>query len=79
MGRRHDCSEASDLTPEQAAILENNRLIHALLARVSALEARLEAKSMPLSPGERFVTSRKVGRLSKPGHPDNRKPLTSFI
>lgn len=67
------------LTAEQAAILENNRLIHALRARVLALEAELEAHSMPVCEGARFTTSRKAGRFIRPSKRDNSSPLTSFI
>ena len=70
MGRRVESSTASDLTPEQAAILENNRLIHVLTAKVTALEEALDAQTSRLMVPSQFAAPRRLHlqALSRDAH-----------
>ena len=58
-----DNPNTAELTPEQAAILENNALIHELLRRVAALEAANPARfSQPGRAASRLVPAKLTGR-----------------
>lgn len=70
MGQRFERTVASKLTPEQAAILENNRLIHVLTAKVAALEAALQAQSGRSMVPSQFAAPRRLHlqALSRDAH-----------
>lgn len=79
MAKKIQPAASSVLTPEQAAILENNALIHALIDRIGVLEAQLGITVEPLSARELAARSSKRQQCFRSIRAKGNMPLTRFI